>query len=387
LPPSSIGGVVNLTKDTLTPGRPCGEAPQFVVRELANASATLASSPGNGCLGSGDEVLLISLQGTQLAYANVGNWELLTIAEVTGPLVRFAASKQRNYGAQPGSDLGVGLRPDDQRVALIRVPHFGALTVPPGAVFTAAPWNGATGGVVALRAGSLRVEGTISAAGLGYRPGRWSQYPNCRDNLATEAGESVSGLGLATTSRNVGGSGGLSAVIGTAFGNNTPINATAGHAFPGEPGLNPNGRTIGEAGAAYGVDDGTRLTMGSGAGGNLTCSGDILAPRYVEAGNPAGGIVLILAGDVTVTDIGSITASAPNFSRDVASSGGYVLLRGSSVLLGDRRVTAVGANAIGDSEPTIGITKPASPGYVVIQAAGTLSGTTMPRARHMVQPR
>lgn len=226
------------------------------------------------------------------------------------------------------------------------------------------------------------MDGTISAAGIGYRSGRWSQYPNYRDNLATEAGESIGGLGSATTSRNVGGSGGLSALIGYLFDNDTPICATAGHAFPGDPGVNPNGRTLGEPGAAYGVGDGTRLTMGSGSGGNLTCSGDMIQPRYIEAGRPGGGIVLLLAEDISVAGSGAITATAPNFSRDVASSGGYVLLRGNHLSLGEGRVTTRGAQAIPGSPPTAAAAVFASPGYIVIEASGTVSGTTAPPARH-----
>jgi hypothetical protein len=365
----------NLTTATVTPGRTCADAPQFAVAALGDADATLASAPAAGCLGPSDEVLLIDLQGTSASNDGVGNWELLVVDQVDDARVAFTTPKTRIYD---GADDGIG----DQKVALIRVPSFGDLTVGAGAVVTANRWNGATGGVVALRAGSMRVAGSISAAGLGYRGGRWSQDDaDCNDDLPTEAGESISGRGGATTARNVGGSGGLSAVSGVSYNSNTPICASAGHAEPGQPGVNPVGRVIGEPGGTYGTPDGTRLTMGSGPGGNLTCAGFWGSPRYVdEPWVLAGGIVLLLVDELTVAPSGSISATPPDQYRDVAGSGGYVLIRGGDLALGENRVTANGAHAISGSPPTAGKANRAGAGYVVLAPSGSLSGTTSPAA-------
>jgi hypothetical protein len=379
LPPSVIVGSVDLTMDIVTPGRACAEAPQFQVLSLSPIDATLTATPASDCLTIGDEVLLINLQGTTSATVNVGRWELLEVLAISGTTVQFATPKIGSYGELDGTDLAIGSGADDQKVVLVRVPRFGALTIAAGAVVTAARWDGLSGGVVALRAASLTIDGTISAEGLGYRNGRWSlDSPDCDDNLPTEAGESITGPGAATTARNAGGSGGLSAISNISFNSNTPMCATAGHAEVGLPGLNPNGRVIGEPGAAYGAGDGSRLTMGSGAGGNLTCNGGIVVPEYFDIAQDAGGIVLLLTGDLTIATSGAISATGVAAGRDIAASGGTVYLRARNATLGDNRITALGAVAMGGSPSTFGLTIPASPGYVVLSATGTVTGTTAP---------
>jgi hypothetical protein len=379
---ATIAQSVNLTRTALTPGRTCGEAPQLVVTALPDPMhATISSTPTSGCFSSTDELLLINLQGTPSAHDNVGNWELLELDHVAGTTVSFRSPKTRFYGAAGGSDDGIGVGAAGQKVALVRVPDFGMLTIAPSAAVTADPWDGSTGGVVALRAAKLVVSGTIDGRALGYRSGRWSQDGTCFSNLATEAGESISGPGTATISRNVGGPGGLSAVSGISFNGDTPMCATAGHATTGVPGRNPNGRIIGDPGTTYGVPDGTGLTMGSGPSGNVTCDGVQPAPRYIVEDARAGGIVLILGGDITVTSTGAISATPIVFERDVAASGGYVMLRGRDLDVGRSRVQAVGGVALGGSPATMGMSIAGGDGYVVLEGSGTITGTTSPPAR------
>ena len=68
---------------------------------------------------------------------------------------------------------------------------------------------------------------------------------------------------------------------------------------------------------------GLESRLGSGAGGNLTCETGATAGLVVR-GVPAGGIVLALAGDLSVGEAGAITASAADAGRAVAASGGCV---------------------------------------------------------------
>lgn len=372
---------IDLSQAPVTPGRACAEAPAFSVRSLTSSIAAISAATAVDCLGPADEVLLINLQGTPTATRAVGTWELLEVATVTASAVTFAAPKRRTYGAPLGTDQNIGVGASDQKVALIRVPHFGALTIAPNVRVTMARWNGATGGVLVLRAGTLALEGTLDASRLGYREGRWSQDDSdCDDNLATEAGESITGPGTATTLRNAGGSGGLSALLNDSFNGNSPVCATAGHAQPGEAGTNPNDRTLGEPGGVYGVGDGTKLTMGSGSGGNLTCDLAVSAVRYIDGFSPGGGIVLLLAGELSLGAAGGISARPPDPSRDTAPSGGYVFIRGHDLDVGDLRVDALGATGHGGSSSTFGFTNQAGPGYVVLEASGTITGTTAPAA-------
>lgn len=377
----TLSGESDLSTDALADGRGCAEAPAYSITALSARGATLAQAPDDGCLAAGDEVLLINLQGTEAAYANTGNWELLKLENVDGTAVTFTSSKLRSYGSGENSDSDLGTSVTSQRVALVRVPHFESLTIQDGATLTAEPWSGTVGGVVALRADTLQVDGVISAATLGYRGGRWSRDDfNCSDNLATEAGESISGLGTATTTHNVGASGGLGAFTGVSYNANSPICASAGHALAGEVGFNPNSRALGEPGAVYGADDASKLTLGSGPGGNVTCDSDVgREPYLTDFDIRAGGIVLLLVGKLTVGATGTITATPPDPSRDVAPSGGYVYVRGTTLSLGDKRVTAQGAYGRSVNGPAVGQFNHAGAGYVVL--SGAVTGTTDPAAK------
>jgi hypothetical protein len=383
LAPIALAANLNLATDPVSPGRSCAEAPAFTVASLTATGAKLSAAPLDDCLTAGDEVLLIDLQGTPDATANVGNWELLTVESLSGANVVFTGPKQRHYGSAANSDVGVGVAADAQKVALLRVPHFGELTIPSGVTLTAGAWDGSVGGVVALRAASLTVDGTITAADLGYRGGRWSRDDaGCTDSVVTESGESISGPSLSSTLRNAGGPGGLGAATGISFISNEPLNPSAGHAQPGQPGQNGNGHDLGEPGAAYGSDDGSLLTIGSGASGSLTCENNFVGPALAAGQQPAAGIVLLLTHQLTVGTTGSISATATEAQRDVSASGGTILIRGASLSLGTGRVTALGAVAHGFG----GLTNQSSPGYVILETGGKVEGTTDPAANVVADP-
>jgi hypothetical protein len=376
-----VSANVNLSLDSLTTGRDCAESIAYSVLSLSGSTATLAGAPAAGCLAPDDEVLLINLQGTPSEHNNVGHWELLRIGTLTDADVTFTSAVARRYGTGV-SNAGLGTTPATQRVALVRVPRFGRLVVSEGVTLTANAWDGALGGVLALRAAQLDVAGSISAATLGYRGGRWSEDDiTCSDSIQTEAGESIGGRGIATTLRNLGASGGIGAGS-SSFNSDNVVVATPGHSQAGEPGFNPRGRTIGEVGAAYGAPDATALTLGSGPGGGLTCIADPPgATPYLDEQTTgrAGGIALLLADDLQIRPTGSITASPPDQTRDVAFAGGYVFLSGTSLSLGEGLVTALGSVGHRPLGPFAGQTNRASPGYVVL-AATKVSGTTDPPA-------
>ena len=156
--------------------------------------------------------------------------------------------------------------------------------------------------------------------------------------------------------------------------------ATPGHATAGEAAFNYGSRAPNSPGAVYGTSDGTRLTLGSGPGGGLTCDAadhqPLLVPLFL--GN-AGGIVLVLADEVTLTQTGSISVSPPQAQRDIAYSGGYVLIRGKSWSLGTAQVTALGGIGKGVNGPTLNVTNKAGDGYITLDAPA-VTGTTTPAA-------
>jgi hypothetical protein len=380
-PVTTIDADVNLSTASLSANRTCAEGIAYSVVGISGATATLASAPAGDCLAAGDELLLINLQGTDVAHAHVGNWELLQLASIAGSTVTFQSAVRRVYGSG-NNNADLGTTPTQQRVALLRIPRFGKLVVDAGATVTANAWNGVLGGVVALRAARLELSGSVSAAALGYRGGRWSNDDiTCSDSILTDAGESIGGVGTPSTLRNLGASGGLGGG-NTSFNSDNAVLGTPGHAQAGEPGFNPKGRTIGEVGAAYGSPDAAQLTLGSGPGGALHC--DVAPPQatpylYDAMQGRAGGIVLLLVDELQVEATGTISASPPNAARSVAFAGGYVFIRGTTLSLGEGRISALGSVGSQPTGPFAGQTNHASPGYIVLSAAD-VSGTTEPPA-------
>jgi hydrogenase maturation factor HypE len=110
------------------------------------------------------------------------------------------------------------------------------------------------------------------------------------------------------------------------------------------------------------------------------------SPSLATGGVPAAGIVFIVTGDMSVASSGTITATPAHAERDEAASGGYVFIRGGSLVLGNSLVTARGGVATSVSAPTQGRMINASPGYVVLQTRGTVNGATDPPANIIAGP-
>lgn len=123
-----------------------------------------------------DRVLIIQMQGaiidtTQtssfgniISIGNAGNYEFATVSVVNGNDISLKRSLKRNYDVAG-------------KVQLIKVPHYTDATVT-GAV-TCQPWNGSTGGVVAIEVdSSLTLNADINASGSGFRGGTISNNPD-----------------------------------------------------------------------------------------------------------------------------------------------------------------------------------------------------------------
>ena len=117
--------------------------------------------------------------------------------------------------------------------------------------------------------------------------------------------------------------------------------------------------------------------MGSGCGGNLTCNGVAHPPSLVPDGEQAGGIVVLLGGNVAVSASGAITANGQSIDDRTASSGGYVLVRGGVVSLGTSQVmTEGGVTTRNDA----GFANAASAGFIAVLYKTSVTGTTAPAA-------
>jgi hypothetical protein len=70
-------------------------------------SACVTSATPNG-IAAGDEVLLLSWQGTSSNYEQVGNYETFTVDDVTSNTITFSTSKTKFYGDTSGTDSCTG---------------------------------------------------------------------------------------------------------------------------------------------------------------------------------------------------------------------------------------------------------------------------------------
>ena len=281
-------------------GRTCsdgGDAVQYSLLEVIDgASVRLASAPAEGCLASGDELLVINLQGHDGAIANVGKHEFVTLASVEGDVLHFAAPKREFYGDDEGSDDNIGLAGDQQRVMVQRVPHYTNVLIPAGQTLTARAWDGTRGGVLAFRVQErLIAAGRIDMVARGY-PGGGQTLTTGTDG---QAGESLSGGGSRGRLGNLGGGGGGAGDPSCdALGFS---GAGGGHATSGEDGT---AGCSGWGGEEYDARRLWRMGSGGGAGGTDNSLSD--NPPGGRGGT-GGGVILLFARELYV--YGAVDAS------------------------------------------------------------------------------
>jgi hypothetical protein len=71
-------------------------------------------------------------------------------------------------------------------VQVIRVPRYNTLTINAGASLTTQPWNGSTGGIVAIEdSGATVINGTIDVSGLGFRGGKINEGTSSAGSSST----------------------------------------------------------------------------------------------------------------------------------------------------------------------------------------------------------
>ena len=131
--------------------------------------------PNTSGLAVGDRVLVIQTQGANVItsntidfgginyYGNAGNYEIATIGSINGSVISFRNYLTRYYSAHEGAQI----------VKLASYPHNARVTAP----VTCPPWNGQSGGVIAIEVkDTLFLNNTIDASGQGFRGG--VLYPN-----------------------------------------------------------------------------------------------------------------------------------------------------------------------------------------------------------------
>lgn len=375
-------------------------APSTNTTVAAGATSIPVGSPnGAGAatpIAAGDLLLVIQMQG---ATINNGN----TVAYGDGTTGRGAtdylevgryeyvrAQGPVSGGSVPvaGAGAGDGLINSYQRAAatgaagartyqVVRVPVATTLSVTGAGSVVAAPWNGTSGGIVALDAtGDVTLTGTLNASASGFRGGGGRQLGG--DGTASNTDyvrastlnvHGVKAEGLAGTSRYLY-DGTATLVIGTADGypNGDHARGAPGNAGGGGTDGNPgsNDQNSGGGGGGNG---------GQGGRGGNTWSSNLDRGGLGGAAFPPRSVTRVVLG-------GGGGSGARNNSANIQSSGG---VGGGMVFLRSRStITGNGATAVVVADGGTGVT-PANDGgggggaggSAVVLAEGGLSSLTI----------
>jgi len=364
-------------------------------------------------LAPGDLLLVVQMQGatvdetptsprygTVTSLGNAGRYEIATVASVAGNVIglRCARGLRQAYTVAG-------------RAQVVRVPQYTSLTV--NGRVTAPPWDGATGGVVALRADTIAVGGSasIDATAAGFRGGAYAfgdgngltDFGYLSPIQGARKGEGVASPGLTYlygrgasangggggNGHNSGGGGGANAAVGSGWcvgATQTAADlARCGQgvpnpAFPAEWVLDPT--LLGTPSAAGGgrggyswaaaAADPTAVPPGDAAWG-----GDLRREAGGLGGHPVPGDTssrIFLGGG------GGAGHANTNPVGDGGRGGGIVLLLVRSVG-GNGTIAADGAKGGSTTgENRDGASGGGAGGTVVIQASGRVDATLSIRA-------
>lgn len=284
-------------------------------------------------LSPNDRVLIIQMNGAEArrtedaSYGTVtdiggaGLWEIATVASVTPTRLVLRERLRNTYNTMAA-------------VQLVRI-HTGTnerVTAP----VLAQPWNGSTGGIIAIElSGTLTLDHEVNASSCGFRGGvKRSGGAPCSatllaapatNNLAAQKGESHalpspndhSGRGAFATA----GGGGISHNSGGGGGANAGAGGQGGNEYAGCTTTANNGGLGGWAVADVLLPPRLLLGGGGGAGHQNNSS--------ATDGGAGGGIVVVIASEITGTsalraDGTSISALAGNDAAGGAGAGGTV---------------------------------------------------------------
>jgi hypothetical protein len=314
----TIGGTANLHTQVLGSGR-AGQPDAVATAVTANPAGTDVSVSSTTGFAPGDLALLINLRGAPGNVADVGNWEILEVAQVLSSTnLRFRDAPTKSYA---GSSFAA------QRVIVQRVPQWNDVTVSSGGTLTGNAWEGSFGGVLAFVAnGIVRIDGTVHMSERGYRGGTGTIINGTTGAKWTPDGEGRTGLGSASdaTPNDSGGSG--------SYGTPGLYNSNAGGGAyatrdAGTFGNQANGSISGTSGNVIGTADLAQLHLGGGGGG---CMAEV-APTVLDGGD-AGGIVvirgkrLVINGVVASNGQGNSSCTGTDPSNMAGGSGGAIYL-------------------------------------------------------------
>lgn len=256
------------------------------VSAVSGSTVTVTGSPRGAAapFAVGDRVMLIQMTGVSPAQpgSNMGNYDTAVITAVSGSTITLSAIT-RTYS------------PATEAVQLVRMEYDAGTTTVTGTI-TAAPWDGATGGVVALAGGSLVLGSDIDASATGFtndHPPTGIVVPSLSSGAGSATGRGEAG-GVTVEpdylrsipgggGGGLGGGGGTTGVellgtgggrgAGGASGAHVGGFAAAGPPAPGSGGGIASGGWFIFGGADGGAGGGGGVIGGGGGGGSAASGG------------------------------------------------------------------------------------------------------------------
>ncbi len=339
-------GALNPSGSTI----PVAAGDLVLIVQMQDASFNNSNSASYGGSGPG--------QGYTSAN-NAGAYEYASVASTSGASVTLASGLLNTYTiAAATSSMG------QRTFQLIRVPQYSSATLT--GTITAPPWNGSTGGVVAIDVAGLLTwgGGTIDVAGRGFRGGG-GQSSQSNASTATATTDYVSAIGGGTINL---------------AGNGSVPNGSKGEGIAGSPILvftptTPNNNAAGTITQAFGTDGSSagypsgsfaRGSPGNGGGGGTDGA---LADNSQNTGGGGGGSY----GDGGTGGYGW-TPGTPPGSQTGGVGGGAVPVSAIRLFMGGGGGAGSTNNATGT--PGFGAASSgAAGGGMVFVRAGSVSGT------------
>lgn len=269
----------------------------------------------------GDKVLLMNMKGASINTGNVstfgtisdqgdaGNFEFTYVLSISGQTINFVTDLCNSFTVGTTG-----------RVQLIRVPVYADAVI--NANLSAAPWNGSTGGVLAIEAtNSLTFNSNISLNGLGFRGGQISigQFscsdPNWANNNGGEKGEGIAEAPAGQNENRAplanGGGGSNTGNPGAGGGGNGGLGGRGGNEWFGSCTLNSSFGV-----GAYDLNyTGYKAFMGGGGGGGYQDNGLNCTP-----GSNGGGVVFVTSPTIIGNGF-TINATGANVVGNTDSEG------------------------------------------------------------------
>lgn len=302
-------GVFNIST-MMSNGRTSPDGIAYPVVANPNTVSIDVGTPPLG-FAAGDVALLINVQGTAADNADVGNYEIVSVAGTGGNIITLVSSPTKRYD---GTSFA------NQKVVIQRIPQYNDVVLDGTDVLTANAWNGTRWGIVAFFAnGSVTVGPTasIEASRIGFRT-------NAEDSTGLTTSGGLTGAGMCDWH---GGNGG-----GTTPGG-------------GDGGGSGGTQSIGIEGGGGGGGIGWGDTGGGGGGGSYdtarVATPDTFSKMFLGGGSSKGA----REGSVGAAPGGCSTGGTPTGGGDGEPGGGIVYVHAADLVANSSgRILARGGN-------------------------------------------